>query len=159
MREALSAWPHPLLRRWILTIAAGIGFLAIGVAVWLASGDRMLLALSGTACLLSLGRAVILFRCFTLEDYAVVDGVCIQITTLPLQKCRKIRLLDGEDRELSLLIGKQYRLRVGVRYRFYFQRPYGLRLPGTWIASSLAAGSLLGVEELGSAEIEEAVKK
>ena len=70
MRAALSAWPPPLLRRWVLTIAAGVGFLLVGVAVWLAAGDRMMLILSSTAFLLALVRAVLLFRCFTLEDYA-----------------------------------------------------------------------------------------
>lgn len=81
MRAALSAWPPPLLRRWVLTIAAGVGFLLVGVAVWLAAGDRMMLILSSTAFLLALVRAVLLFRCFTLEDYAVVEGVCIQVST------------------------------------------------------------------------------
>ena len=159
MRAALSAWPPPLLRRWVLTIAAGVGFLLVGVAVWLAAGDRMMLILSSTAFLLALVRAVLLFRCFTLEDYAVVEGVCIQVTVLPLQKCRKVLLLDEEDHEHSLLVGKQYRLRVGVRYRFYFQRQSGAQLPGTWLASSLAAGELLGVEELGETEKEEKAKK
>lgn len=159
MRAALNTWPPPLLRRWILTIAAGAGFFLVGIAVWLASQDRMMLVLSGTLFLLSLVRAVQLFRCFALEDYAVVDGVCIQVTAIPLHKCRKVRLLDDQDQELNVWIGKQYRLQVGVRYRFYFQHQSGLPLPGTWIASSLAAGSLLGVEELNEETAGEEVKK
>ena len=74
MRAALSTWPPPLLRRWVLTIAAGAGFFLVGIAVWLASQDRMILILSGTLFLLSLVRAVQLYRCFAQEDYAVVDG-------------------------------------------------------------------------------------
>ena len=159
MREVLSAWPAPLFRRWVLTIAAGAGFFVVGVAVWLAAKDQILLLLSGAVFLLSLGRAVVLFRCFTLEHYTVVDGVCIQVTALPLQKCRKVRLLDGEEHELSVLVGKQYRLQVGVRYRFYFQHQNGPQLPGIWLTSSLAAGSLLGIEELGEEKIEAEVKK
>ena len=60
MRAALGAWPPPLLRRWVLTIAAGVGFLLVGVAVWLAAGDQIMLILSGTAFLLVLVRAVLL---------------------------------------------------------------------------------------------------
>lgn len=159
MRAALSTWPPPLLRRWVLTIAAGVGFFLVGIAAWLASQDRMMLVLSGTLFLLSLARAVRLFRCFALEDYAVVDGVCIQVAVIPLHKCRKVLLLDDQDQELSVLIGKQYRLQVGVRYRFYFQRQSGPQLPGTWLASSLAAGSLLGVEEWNEGAAGEDMKK
>lgn len=148
MRELMRQWPPVLLRRWVLTVAAGVGFLLVGAAVWLALGDRIMLLLSGAVFLLSLGRAALLFRNFVLGNYVVLDGVCIQITQVPLKKCKKVRLLDAEENELSLLIGRQYKLRVGVRYRIYLQRPDGLALPGAWLPTSLTAGNLLGVEEL-----------
>ena len=49
MRELMRQWPPVLLRRWMLTVAAGVGFLLVGAAVWLALGDRIMLLLSGAA--------------------------------------------------------------------------------------------------------------
>ena len=122
MMELIKMWPAVLIHRWGLTIAAGFGFLLVGVAVWMATQDRIMLLLSGTVFLLSLGRAALLFRCFVLGNYTVLEGVCVQITPLPLQKCRKVRLLGADEEELSLCIGRQYTMQVGERYRFYLQR-------------------------------------
>lgn len=67
MMELIKMWPAVLIHRWGLTIAAGFGFLLVGVAVWMATQDRIMLLLSGTVFLLSLGRAALLFRCFVLQ--------------------------------------------------------------------------------------------
>lgn len=149
MIELIKMWPPVLLRRWVLTIAAGFGFLLVGVAVWLATGDRVMLLLTGAVFLLSLGRAVLLFRCFVLGNYTILEGVCIQASQAPLQKCRRVRLLGADEEEISLYVGKQYALRVGCRYRFYLQRQSDASMPGTWLAASFSAGNLLGVEEMG----------
>lgn len=149
MRELIKQWPPILLRRWLLTIAAGIGFLLVGTAVWLAAQDRVMLLLSGVVFLLTLGRAVLLFRCFVLGNYVVLEGICIQITQIPLQRCRKIRLLGDTEEEFSLFIGKQHAVQVGNRYRFYLQRSGDMQLPGMWLTASLRSGNLLGVEQIG----------
>ena len=107
-----------------------------------------MLLLSGTVFLLSLGRAALLFRCFVLGNYTVLEGVCVQITPLPLQKCRKVRLLGADEEELSLCIGRQYTMQVGERYRIYLQRQSGVSLPGTWLAAAFSTGNLLGVERV-----------
>ena len=148
MMELIKMWPAVLIHRWGLTIAAGFGFLLVGVAVWMATQDRIMLLLSGTVFLLSLGRAALLFRCFVLGNYIVLEGVCVQITPLPLQKCRKVRLLSSDEEELSLCIGRQYTMPVGERYRFYLQRQSGVSLPGTWLAAAFSTGNLLGVKRV-----------
>lgn len=147
MWELIRGWPPVLLRRWLLIVAAGIGFLLAGIAVWLATGDRVLLMLSVTMFALSLGRAGLLFRRISLGDYVILTGVCVQISSLTLQKCRKVRLLDQDEQEICLLVGKQYHLRPGTWYRFYLQQA-SAGIPSAWLPSSLAAGNLLGVEEL-----------
>lgn len=148
MRDLILQWPAVLLRRWILTLAAGAGFLLAGLAVWLAVRDQMMLLLSGAVFILSLGRAALLFRCFVLGNYTVLEGVCIQVASVPLQKCRRVRLLSEGEEEISLYIDKRHTLQVGCRYRFYLQRQNAVPLPATWIAASLTTGNLLGVEEV-----------
>lgn len=131
--ELIKMWPAVLIHRWGLTIAAGFGFLLVGVAVWMATQDRIMLLLSGTVFLLSLGRAALLFRCFVLGNYTVLEGVCVQITPLPLQKCRKVRLLGADEEELSLCIGRQYTMQVVCR-REESRRP-PISVPTVFITS------------------------
>ena len=52
-RLAFQEWPAVLRRRWILTGAAGIGFLLVGLAVFFSLGDLVLLMLSGMLTLCS----------------------------------------------------------------------------------------------------------
>lgn len=146
MSELMKQWPPVLLRRWLLTVALGLGFLVVGLAVWLALRDRTFLYLSGVVFLLSLGRAVMLFRCFLLGDYEVLEGVCIQTAQFPLQRYRKVRFMNAEEQEFTLMLGKQQRVQVGSQYRLYLQRGKNLPLPGGWLSASLAAGNLLGIE-------------
>lgn len=150
MRELMACWPPPLFRKWVLTVAVGIGYLVVGAAVWLAIGDRVLLMLSATVFLLTLVRAVLLFRCISLQEYEVVEGVCIRITQVPLQKCRRVRLLDAGGEERTLLLNKQANIQVGNQYRFYFQHCGQPILPASpWLQSSLSTGSFLSMEDLG----------
>lgn len=146
MSELIKQWPPVLLRRWLLTVALGLGFLVVGFAVWLALRDHTFLYLSGVVFLLSLGRAVMLFRCFLLGDYEVLEGVCIQTAQFPLQRYRKVRFMNAEEQEFTLMLGKQQRVQVGSQYRLYLQRGKDLPLPGGWLSASLAAGNLLGME-------------
>lgn len=149
MKEQLQQWPAPLFRRWVLTIALGFAFLGIGTAVWLALNDRVLLMLSIVMFALTLGKAVMMFRSIALRRYEVVEGVCVQISSLPFQKCKKVKLLDADGNERSVLMDKQTRLRIGGRYRLYFRIGNHTAVSDTWIRSSLAAGNLLGMEDLG----------
>lgn len=149
MSELMKQWPPVLLRRWLLTVAAGFGFLLVGFAVWLAMRDKMLLVLSGAVFLFSLGRAVMLFRCFLLGDYEVLDGVCIQVVQVPLQRCRKVRFLSGEEEDVTLMLGKQQKVQVGCRYRLYLRRGGGVPEFAGWLSASLTAGNLLGMEQIG----------
>lgn len=146
MIDLLKEWPPVLLRRWLLTIAAAFGFLLVGIAAWAAAQDRILLALSGAMFLFSLARAALLFRCLLRKDYAVLEGVCIQVTQFPIQKCRKVRLLDAGEQEFTLMLGKQQRTQIGCWYRFYLRRTADVPIPGGWFAASLTAGNLLGME-------------
>ena len=41
--EKLKAWPPVLLRKWLLTCVIGIGCLLVGIVMFLAAGDRVML--------------------------------------------------------------------------------------------------------------------
>ena len=69
------------------------------------------------------------------EDYAISSELLADI-------------LDQDEQEICLLVGKQYHLRPGTWYRFYLQQQASAGIPSAWLPSSLAAGNLLGVEEL-----------
>ena len=45
--EKLKAWPPVLLRKWLLTCVIGIGCLLVGIVMFLAAGDRVMLMISG----------------------------------------------------------------------------------------------------------------
>ena len=48
-------WPAVLQRRWLLSGAAGLGFLAVGLVVFLALQDRALLMISALLALFGKG--------------------------------------------------------------------------------------------------------
>ena len=51
--EKLKAWPPVLLRKWLLTCVIGIGCLLVGIVMFLAAGDRVMLMISGLLALMT----------------------------------------------------------------------------------------------------------
>ena len=71
-RLAFQEWPAVLRRRWILTGAAGIGFLLVGLAVFFSLGDLVLLMLSGMLTLCTLLNCVEFYRTVRRRRYQAV---------------------------------------------------------------------------------------
>ena len=143
------SWPPAIFRRWLSTLILGCACLLVGLVAGAGFRDGTLLVLSGAVFLFSLLRAALLCRVILRGDYETVQGVCVQISERPLQKCRRVRFLDAEGNEQTLLLGKQARLRIGYRYRFYLKRGGQPIFDNAWLQSSLATDQLLGYEELG----------
>ena len=74
-----SEWPAPLLRKWLLSAALGVGFLIIGSIMYIALDDKIMLMLSLPLSLLSAGRCVLLYRQIGRDAYECVEGVCVKI--------------------------------------------------------------------------------
>ncbi len=136
--------PAPILRRWLLSAAAGPVIFLIGLAGRIALHDPTLLTLSTLLASCMVVRCILLFRVIRQVDYETVEGVCVAIRRAPLGGHQHIRLMDDSGIAHDLLLDRRQRFLIGSSYRVYLQSPPGAALSGTGIPH----GALLGLEEL-----------
>lgn len=67
----------------------------------------------------------------------------------PLRKYRKIKIMDGDGNESTMLLGKQSKVKIGYRYRFYFKETQHISLGSEYLNSAMSSDHFLGYEELG----------
>ena len=114
-------WPAALQRRWALLISACAGILLVGLAVFFAFNDTMMLALSSLLTLFLVLRCIHFYRIVRSGGYEVIDGVCISAGRAGIRKYRRIRLLLSDGTEKDILIDKHTSLRVGNSCRIYLR--------------------------------------
>ncbi|HIU43742.1 MAG TPA: hypothetical protein IAB67_05530 [Candidatus Ventrousia excrementavium] len=119
--KRFKEWPAALQRRWALLISAGVGILLVGLAVFFAFNDTMMLAFSSLLTLFLVLRCIHFYRTVHSGGYEVVDGVCISAGRAGIRKYRRIRLLLSDGTEKDILIDKHTSLRVGNSYRIYLR--------------------------------------
>ena len=139
-------WPAPILRRWLLSAAAGPVIFLIGLAGRIALHDPTLLTLSTLLASCMVVRCILLFQAIRHGDYERVEGVCVAIRRAPLGGHQHIRLKDDSGTAHDLLLDRRQRFLIGSSYRVYLHRPPGAALPG----AKIPHGALLGLEELGA---------
>jgi hypothetical protein len=144
-----NEWPAVLLRRWLLSAAAGIGFFLAGLVVFLALRDRTLLALSILLTLFTVQRCAALYYIAARGTFDTVEGVCIGIKRIPMRKQQSVCLLNQEGVEHTVLLDKQIRLTIGNRYRLYFRQSPADGCDGIPFQEYLAQDLFLGLEDLG----------
>lgn len=137
-------WPAPILRRWLLSAAAGPVIFLIGLAGRIALHDPTLLTLSTLLASCMVVRCILLFQAIRQGDYETVEGVCVAIRRAPLGGHQRIRLMDDSGTAHDLLLDRSQRFLVGSRYRVYLQNSSEAALPG----ARTSHGALLGLEEL-----------
>lgn len=137
-------WPVPILRRWLLSAAAGPVIFLIGLAGRIALHDPTLLTLSAILSGCIVARCILLFRTIRQGAYETVEGVCVAIRRAPLGGHQRIRLMDESGTAHDLLLDRRQRFLIGSSYRVYLQSPPGAALPGARIPH----GALLGLEEI-----------
>lgn len=143
--------PAPLKRKTILMAIVGIGCLLVGIAFTLFAKDTMMLILSGAVCTFSLFKAFTMYRVGAKKDYEVVKGTCSAIVPKLLRKFRKIKIMDDEGNETTLLIDKQSKVTIGERYRFYFKKTTRVTLGNEYFDSALSSDCFLGYEIISKA--------
>lgn len=143
-------WPAPILRRWLLSAAAGPVIFLIGLAGRIALHDPTLLTLSALLSGCIVARCILLFRTIRQGAYETVEGVCVAIRRASLRGHQRIRLMDDSGTAHDLLLDRRQRFLIGSSYRVYLQSPPGAALPGTRIPH----GALLGLEEIGARRAE-----
>lgn len=142
-------FPIPLQRKMLIIATIGAACFIAGLAVFLFLKDQTTLLLSLTVLVMCLGQAISLYRIASTQTYETVEGTCIAITPKPLHKYRKVTLLDNNGNELSLLLGKHSKIRIGYQYRFYFKETDRITLGKEYFDSALNADCFLGFEEVG----------
>lgn len=138
-------WPAPILRRWLLSAAAGPGIFLIGLAGRIALHDPTLLTLSTLLASCIVVRCILLFQAIRQGDYETVEGMCVAIKRAPLGGHQRIRLMDESGTAHDLLLDRRQKFLIGNSYRVYLQRPPGAALP----EARIPHGALLGLEDLG----------
>ena len=111
-------WPAPILRRWLLSAAAGPVIFLIGLAGRIALHDPTLLTLSSLLASCIVVRCILLFQA--------------------------IRLMDDSGTAHDLLLDRRQRFLIGSSYRIYLQSSPGAALP----EARIPHGTLLGLEEI-----------
>ena len=143
-------WPAPILRRWLLSAAAGPVLFLIGLAGRIALHDPTLLTLSSLLASCIVVRCILLFQAIRQGAYETVEGVCVAIRRAPLGGHQRIRLMDDSGTAHDLLLDRHQRFLIGSSYRVYLQSPPGAELP----EARIPRGALLGLEELGACRAE-----
>lgn len=150
IREA----PAPLRRKLYLTAIIGIICLLVGLAMFIFLKDRMMLFLSLLLMAFCMVKVVNYYRIIAGEEYEIVEGTCVSITPKPLRKYRKIKIMDDNGVESSLLLNKQSKVKIGYRYRFYFKETQHISLGSEYLDSALSSDCFLGYEELGEFSVQ-----
>ena len=143
-------WPASILRRWLLSAAAGPVIFLIGLAGRIALHDPTLLTLSSLLASCIVVRCILLFQAIRQGAYETVEGVCVAIRRAPLGGHQRIRLMDDSGTAHDLLLDRHQRFLIGSSYRVYLQSPPGAELP----EARIPRGALLGLEELGACRAE-----
>ena len=139
-------WPAPILRRWLLSAAAGPVIFLIGLTVRIALHDPTLLTLSTLLASCMVVRCILLFQAIRQGSYEAVEGVCVTIRRAPLGGHQRIRLMDESGTAHDLLLDRRQRFLIGSSYRVFLQSSPGAELP----EARIPRGALLGLEELGA---------
>ena len=147
--KKINEAPAPLKQKLIFTVIIGVFCLLIGIAMFLFLKDRMMLFLSLVVCLFSLVKSIDYYRVISGQEYEIVEGTCVAVVPKPMRKYRKIKILDDNGNESTMLLGKQSKVKIGYRYRFYFKETQRLSLGSEYLDSAMSSDCFLGYEELG----------
>ena len=152
MMEQWTLFPTVLQRKFLLTLLAGIASAGISVIICVATKDHILLALGIIvlcACLISCRW---IWATAAHKNYEVVEGICAGISTPMLRHYRKVHLIDSHGIEITLLLSKSARLKIGAPYRFYFQKGARPAVGNDYLDAALSTNSFLGYEAISEPE-------
>jgi len=144
----LKDFPKVLQQKIILTLLIGVGCFLFGTAYGLFARDRIFFLLSCAVLAFSLYRSLALYRVISKGKYEAVEGTCVGVAQKLLRKQLTVRIMDDEGIESSLRLGKQTKVKIGARYRFYFKQGERSPLDSDFFNSLLAGDLFLGHELL-----------
>ena len=141
--------PTPIFRKTLFTELIGIGCFLFGTVYYYSARDRILLILSAVVFLCSTIRALLLYHIARKKAYEIVIGTCVSVSQKIFGKLKTVKMMDDDGKETTLQIPKGSKIKIGERYRFYFQkRDDSINTEIKFLDTKLAAESLLGYEQL-----------
>lgn len=141
--------PAPLRQKMTWTSIIGIMCFFVGLGIFLFLKDQTTMLLSCTLLVMCMGKAICYYRIVTTNAYEVVEGICVGIAPKPLRKYRKVKIMDSTGNEISLLLDKQSKIKIGYQYKFYFKKTERITLGNEYFDSALNSDCFLGFEEVG----------
>ena len=141
--------PKPLLRRLVLTFLVGAGCFFTGLVFFLHQKDISFFILSILLSAGSAAKAILLGLQIRRKSYTVLEGTCTDVRLKLFRNTHNIVLTDQDGNEHLLRIGKDYKVRPGLSYRFYFRTSESIPSgQPPLLAKAVLTDNLLGVEEL-----------
>lgn len=141
--------PKPLLRRLVLTFLVGAGCFFTGLVFFLHQKDISFFILSILLSAGSAAKAILLGLQIRRKSYTVLEGTCTDVRLKLFRNTHDIVLTDQDGNEHLLRIGKDYKVRPGLSYRFYFRTSESIPSgQPPLLAKAALTDNLLGVEEL-----------
>ena len=142
----LNDSPKVLIHKIYITVFIGVACLLVGIAYGIAARDRIFFALSCAVLAFSLFRAYTLYRIVTKGKYEVVEGTCVGLAQKLFKRQFTVRVMDDDGIETTLRLGKQAKIKIGTRYRFYFKQSERTALNNAYFDSMTASDMFLGFE-------------
>lgn len=141
--------PKPLLRRLVLTFLVGTGCFFTGLVYFLHQKDISFFILSILLSAGSAAKAILLGLQIRKKSYTVLEGTCTDVRLKLFRNTHDIVLTDQDGNEHLLRIGKDYKVRPGLSYRFYFRTSESIPSgQPPLLAKAMLTDNLLGMEEL-----------
>ena len=141
--------PKPLLRRLVLTFLVGTGCFFTGLVYFLYQKDISFFILSILLSAGSAAKAILLGLQIRKKSYTVLEGTCTDVRLKLFRNTHDIVLTDQDGNEHLLRIGKDYKVRPGLSYRFYFRTSESIPSgQPPLLAKAALTDNLLGMEEL-----------
>lgn len=141
-------FPLPLRRRFVLTLVIGLCCTIIGFTMFLLAKDQTTLLLSLGVLVMCLGKAILIYRVVSTQSYEIVTGRCTAISPKPFRKYRKVTIQSNDGNEISLLLDKQAKIKIGNQYNFYFQETERITIGNEYFDAALSSDRFLGFEEV-----------
>jgi len=144
----LKNFPKALLQKILFTALIGVVCLIVGAAYFIFSKDTITLVLSGFVFVFSIIRSAGLYHTIAKQKYEIVEGTCIGVSSKPFQKQVTVKVMDDAGIESTLRFGKQTKVKIGFRYRFYFKQGQRVSVGSAYFDTALSSDHFLGFDEL-----------
>jgi hypothetical protein len=138
--------PAPIYKKLFMTALAGIGCMLFGLFYFIATKDHVLLLLSVALLLNCAWRAYAIYRIATKGAFDIIEGTCANIKYGIIGKLNTVFIVDDAGVETVLSLAKNCTLRIGGRYRLYFDNRNQYQTGSRFIDKALASGNFLGYE-------------